>query len=121
MLISDVAQSGLTLRQIGAVGMQMPAQTHLDAVQLLACALASCTWTTLATYGERFDTSADDIEIKVRWALGDGPKRVATMSLDISWPSLLESRLDAATRAARHCTIHATLTHGCEVDAFVDH
>jgi len=120
MVISDVAEFGLTIRQIGTAGMQMPAETHLDAVQLLACALGSCTWTTLSTYGERFDTSADDVEIKVRWAMGDGPKRVASMSLDISWPSLPESRLDAATRAARHCTIHATLSHGCEVDAFVD-
>jgi uncharacterized OsmC-like protein len=120
MVISDIAESGLTIRQVGAAGLQIPDDSHLDAVQLLACALGSCTWATLATYGQRFDRSADDIEIKVRWALGDGPKRVATMSLDISWPSLPESRLDAATRAARHCTIHATLAHGCEVDAFVD-
>lgn len=121
MVISEVGESGLTLRRIGAAGLETPATTHLDAVHLLACALGSCTWTTLATYGERFDTSADDVEIKVRWALGDGPKRVASMSLDITWPSLPESRLDAATRAARHCTIHATLSHSCEVDVFVDH
>ena len=121
MIIDNPSETELTLRQIGRSGLTLPADAHLDAVQLLACALGSCTWTTMATYGERFDTSADDIEIRVRWALGEGPKRVASMSLDIRWPSLPESRLDAATRAAKHCTIHATLSHGCEVDAFVDH
>ncbi len=120
MLIENLAETELTLRQIGQDGLVLPPGAHLDAVQLLACALGSCTWTTMSTYGERFDTSAQDIEIRVRWALGEAPKRVAKMSLDIRWPSLPESRLDAATRAARHCTIHATLSHGCEVDAFVD-
>ena len=119
MQVSNINADAITVTEIGAPG--LVADGELDSVQLLACSIASCTWTTLSTYGMRFDADAADAAITVRWSMADKPKRVGTMSLDVSWPSLPDSRLDAATRAARHCTIHATLAHGVEVDTFVDH
>jgi uncharacterized OsmC-like protein len=121
MRVTATTAESITLTEIGAGGLRIDGDLMLDSVQLLACSIASCTWTTLATYGARFDASAQDMSITVRWSMGDKPKRVATMALDVSWPSLPDSRLDAATRAARHCTIHATLAQGVEVDTFVDH
>ncbi|MEM7404468.1 MAG: OsmC family protein [Pseudomonadota bacterium] len=120
MNIESVEEQALVLSDVGAAGLRVPENVSLDSIQLLAAAVASCTWTTLATYGERFGAGANDIRIAVRWSLADQPKRVARMDLDVTWPSLPASRLDAATRAARYCTLHATLTHGAEVETFVD-
>ena len=118
MKVSLISETEIAVSALNQPGLEGAA---LDSVQLLACAIASCTHVTLATYGERFDTSADDMHIIVKWHLGSGPKRVEAVNLDVHWPSLPESRLDAATRAAKHCTLHATLSHGAEVDTFVDH
>lgn len=121
MKVESADDGHLTLTGFNSPGLAAPEGLVLDSIQLLAAALASCTWTTLATYGERFDADATDISIAVRWSLAQQPKRVGRMDLDVSWPSLPTSRLDAATRAARFCTLHATLTHGAEVETFVDH
>lgn len=111
------SETAISVAAINEPGLEGDA---LDSVQLLACSIASCTYATLATYGQRFDANGDDMRIDVGWKMGTGPKRVESMSLDVHWPSLPESRLDAATRAAKHCTIHASLSHGVDVDTFVD-
>ncbi|MBT6273219.1 MAG: hypothetical protein HOI95_03700 [Chromatiales bacterium] len=97
------------------------AEPFVDSIALLACALAQCTFGVLRTYGERMDLDGHDMVFVVSWVLVPGPKRVGKMSMDVHWPSLPDSRLDAATRAARHCPVHNTLTREMDVDVFVDH
>ncbi len=96
-------------------------EPFVDAIGLLGCALAQCTFGVLRQYGERLGLEGDDLNVVVKWEMTDGPKRVGAMSIDVNWPSLPESRLDAATRAARHCPVHSSFTRGMEVDVFVDH
>ena len=59
--------------------------------------------------------------MRVQMTVDGRPKRVTAITVDVKWPSLPESRLDAATRAARHCTMHATLGDVVEIDVLVDH
>ena len=99
----------------------VPAEPFVDSVGLLACALAQCTFTVLKTYGERLSLDGADVSVVIRWQMATGPKRVGGMSMDVHWPSLPESRLDAATRAAKHCPVHHSLAHEMDVDVFVDH
>jgi uncharacterized OsmC-like protein len=79
---------------------------------LLAGSLALCTWSVLVTWAEEAGLPAEELELAVRWELGGDPVRVAEMALDVAWPGLPPSRVDAARRAAGHCTVHHTLEHG---------
>ena len=109
-----------TLEVTGLDESGVPAEPRVNAVQLLGLALAQCTYTVLATYGERLNVSASGIRIALKMTPQEAPKRISAISMDVRWPDLPESRLDAATRAARHCTVHATLSPGVEVDVLVD-
>ena len=92
---------------------------HFGSMQMFASSIAMCTFSVLASYGRRFDAESDDITIGLTWAYAERPYRMEVLAMDISWPQLPESRLDAATRAARHCTLHNTLQHGLEVETMV--
>jgi uncharacterized OsmC-like protein len=97
-------------------------ELHFGSIQMFITSLAQCTFSVLASYGERFGTSADDITIRMQWTYAERPRRrIAAISMQVHWPSLPESRLDAATRAARYCTLHNTLQEGLEAETLVTH
>lgn len=89
---------------------------HYSALQMFATSLGLCTASVVETYGERFDTSADDLSIRLAWSYAEEPYRVDDIEMTIDWPSLPESRQEAVRRAAEKCTIHNTLHDPPEVD-----
>ena len=86
-----------------------PEQSY-SAFHMLASSLAYCTWSVLASWASHANISPDDLAIEVRWTFADQPHRVGTMELTLEWPSLPESRREAAKRAVKLCTVHATLS-----------
>ncbi len=96
-------------------------ELHFGSMQMFVTSVAMCTFSVLASYGQRFGTSADDITMTLKWAYAERPYRIAEIDLQVRWPRLPASRLDAATRAAHHCTLHNTLREGSEVATLVEH
>lgn len=88
---------------------------HFSALPMFAASLGLCTASVVETYAERFDVTADDLEIRIDWEYAEAPYRVADIDMGITWPSLPESRRAAVERAAESCTIHNTLEHPPEV------
>ena len=86
------------------------AETEYSPFHMLGSALASCTFTVLASWAGHAKIPIDDLVIDVRWTFAEKPHRVDTIALDFRWPSLPANRLAAAQRAAELCTIHATLS-----------
>lgn len=96
-------------------------QLQFGSMQLFMTSIGMCTFSVLASYGERLNTSAEEITIVMKWAYAERPYRIADIDMRIHWPQLPESRLDAATRAAHQCTLHNTLRHELEITALVEH
>ncbi len=92
---------------------------HFGALQMFATSLASCTYAVLASYGERIDVGADGLSMRITWRYVEKPFRVGEINMDIRWPGLPESRLDAAQRAAAMCTLHNTLKDCVEIETQV--
>ena len=78
---------------------------------MLASGLAFCTYSILASWAETAKLSADDCAIEVRWTFAEQPHRIGSTTLTLDWPSLPESRTNAARRVAEMCPIHQTLHH----------
>ena len=79
---------------------------------MLGSSLAYCTFSVMYSWATHTKQSADDLVIDVSWKFAENePKRVATLALSYTWPSLPEKKREAARRVAELCTVHATLTH----------
>lgn len=85
------------------------------ALQIFATSMALCTFSALAAYAEIIAAPMDNIAMRVRWDYTDRPLRIANIGMEITWPDVPESRIEAAVRAAAHCTLHNTLSHPPEV------
>lgn len=95
-------------------------EQHFSATAMFATSLAMCTFAVLAAYGERAGAGVENLTMRLRWRYGEKPHRIEHVSMDVRWPELPESRLDAAMRAAATCTLHRTLEHSVEVDTMID-
>lgn len=89
---------------------------HFSALQMFATSLGLCTASVLATYGDRFDASIDDLSMRIEWSYIEDPYRIESIDMAIEWPSLPDSRVEAARHAAETCTIHNTLHDPPEVE-----
>ena len=79
---------------------------------MLGSSLAYCTFSVMYSWATHTKQSADDLVIDVSWKFAENePKRVATLALSYTWPSLPGKKREAARRVAELCTVHATLTH----------
>ena len=79
---------------------------------MLGSSLAYCTFSVMYSWATHTKQGADDLVIDVSWKFSeDEPRRVASMELGFTWPSLPEKKRDAARRVAELCTVHATLIH----------
>jgi uncharacterized OsmC-like protein len=87
------------------------ADTGVSPFHLLGGSLATCTFSVLEAWGTRAGFALDDLVLEVSWTFAEKPHRVDALALDISWPSLPASRMEAAKRAAALCTVHVTLEH----------
>lgn len=90
--------------------------SSLSPFHLLAASLAMCTYSVLDGYAHQAGLPLDGLAIHVSWELGGDPYRVTRTEMTLEWPGLPPSRREAARRVASHCTIHATLEHGGEVE-----
>mgnify|MGYP006290585083 CR=1 FL=1 len=117
-------ESDLTLSRFEEPGFEVETEgevhAHYSALQMFATSLGLCTASVLLTYGERVDAEPDDLTVRVAWTYTEDPYRVDEIEMDIDWPSLPESRLEAARRAAETCTIHNTLHHPPDVETRVN-
>jgi uncharacterized OsmC-like protein len=77
---------------------------------MLASSLAVCTHSVLHSWASHAKLPADDLAVEVRWTFAERPHRVGSMDVTLEWPGLPESRREAARRAAKLCTVHATLS-----------
>jgi uncharacterized OsmC-like protein len=77
---------------------------------MLGGSIAVCTHSILHSWASHAKLGADDLAIEVRWAFAEHPHRVGTIDVTLDWPSLPETRREAAKRAAKLCPIHATLS-----------
>ena len=124
MRIHIRSETEVDLSQLHEAGFEVSSEESapaFGAMQMFAAAVAMCTHAVLASYGQRCGAPADGIRIRVRWRYAERPKRIESLDMDVRWPQLPDSRLDAATRAAHQCTLHNTLGHGVEVSTLVDH
>jgi uncharacterized OsmC-like protein len=91
------------------------AETSYSPFHMLASSLATCTLSVLHAWATNAKLPADDLAIEVGWSFVEEPHRVGSMSLDIDWPGLPESRRAAAQRVADLCTVKVTLKHPPEL------
>jgi uncharacterized OsmC-like protein len=91
------------------------AEMSYSPFHMLASSLATCTLSVLHAWATNAKLPADDLAVEVGWSFVEEPHRVGSMSLDIDWPSLPETRRAAAQRVADLCTVKVTLKHPPEV------
>jgi uncharacterized OsmC-like protein len=87
------------------------AERSYSPFHMLGSSLALCTHSLLYSWATHAKLGADDLAIEVRWTFAEKPHRVGSVDITLDWPSLPESRREAAKRAAALCPIHATLSH----------
>ena len=108
------SDTSLTLRNFHqpdfAVDTEDP-QAHFSALPMFAASLGLCTFSVIAEYASRFDAPTEDIEVDLDWDYVEDPYRIGSIDMEIRWPQVPESRLEAVERAAKRCTIHNTLHH----------
>ncbi len=123
MKIQLHSDTELSLSQLTADAIEIAADNpllHYGAMQMFIGALGWCTAKVLMSYGERIQADTADLSLRLKWGYAEKPYRIGHVDMQIRWPALPESRLDAATRAAALCTLHNTLKEGLEVDTVVE-
>jgi uncharacterized OsmC-like protein len=81
-------------------------------LQMFAASLALCSASVLSEYARGpLATDTRGLRLKVTWAYGQRPHRVASIHVDVIWPELADDRRGAVKRAIESCTIHRTLEH----------
>ncbi|WP_303906174.1 OsmC family protein [Thiohalomonas denitrificans] len=111
--LSELYQAGFD------VDMQDP-EAQFSALQLFATSLGLCTFSVLAAYGAHLAVDPAGIRIRLRWQYSEHPMRVSDIDMGIIWPDLPADRLEAAERAAEHCTLHHTLAQPPAIRTRVD-
>jgi uncharacterized OsmC-like protein len=86
---------------------------------MLGSSLATCEYSLLASWATHAKISSDDLAIEVSWTFANDPHRVADMRIKLVWPSLPETRRQAAMRAVELCPIHRTLRQSPTIDVEV--
>lgn len=108
------SETSLSLRDFQETGFNVqPGEPGLgfSAPEMLAVSLGLCTASVLIHYAEQIDVDTHDLAVILNWEYSDGPSRISRLEMDVRWPSLPESRLQAVMRAAEQCTVHNTLQH----------
>jgi uncharacterized OsmC-like protein len=104
------------LEIVGADTPELTLEPGLGAVELLGASLAVCTACALETHARNvLKLPVTGLVVRVAWSESERPSRVSGFRLDVSWPELPESRLDAVKRVVRSCTVHRTLEQSPEI------
>lgn len=91
------------------------AEMQYSPFHMLASAVATCTFSVLASWASHADLPVTDLVVEVGWSFVENPHRVGRMEVELVWPSLPEGRRAAAQRAAALCTVSRTLEHPPEM------
>jgi hypothetical protein len=119
-LHTDTQISVTRLHEAGFEIESLDPEVHAGAIHLCVTSLAWCTYSVLASYGQRIEAGTDDMTVRLNWKYAERPHRIGHIDMTIHWPQVPESRLDAAMRAAAMCTLHNTLQHGAEIDTMIE-
>lgn len=116
MRIEMHGESDLTLSNLREPDFQIVQGEHAySAMQMFGTSLALCSLSVLAAYAEQLGVGIEKLSCRIRWDYVEDPFRIGEIDMEITWPELPPSRLEAARRAAEKCTIHNTLHHPPEV------
>ncbi len=106
------AEEDLEFRQFDVPGLDIEPEhpeLHYSALQMFATSLALCTYSMLASYGEIIGTNVEGMSMRICWSYAEKPFRIGHIDMDVHWPALPSSRVQAARLAAGHCTLHHML------------
>lgn len=78
---------------------------------MMASGLALCTYSVLHSWATHANLDSARLAIDVAWEYADKPHRVGSYAMTLRWPDLPVARHQVALRAAKLCTVHATLEH----------
>ncbi|MGW7445701.1 OsmC family protein [Kitasatospora sp. NPDC054795] len=85
-------------------------------VELCAAALASCTAHYAGSYLDRHNLSRDGLRVTADYTMAqDRPARIASVSIEVTAPSLPPERAAGLLAVVGHCTVKNTLNHPPEV------
>jgi uncharacterized OsmC-like protein len=87
------------------------AEQQYSPFHMMASGLAVCTYSVLHSWATNAKLDADALAIDVAWEFAEKPHRVGSYAVTLRWPGLPEARRQVALRAAKLCTVHATLEH----------
>lgn len=83
---------------------------------LAAAALGTCMMTIMGIYARRHDIDLAGSKVRVEKHMGDNPRRIARLNLDITLPSKTpEQHRTALEAAARACPVHRSLSPQIEI------
>ena len=123
MIIHQYSDTDIAISRLHEAGFDIQAEdpaAHFGGVCLLVTSLAWCTYSVLASYAQRIDVPVEDMTMRLKWRLAQKPTRIAAIDMQVRWPQLPESRLDAAMRAAALCTVHNTLKDSVEIETLIE-
>ncbi len=116
MKITIHGESDLTLSNLHEPELDIDeSEHHFSAMEMFASSLALCTMSVMAAYAERLEVGIENLTCRMRWTYAEDPYRVSQIDMELVWPEVPESRLEAVKRAAKQCTIHNTLHHPPEI------
>ena len=122
MHIQQTAETAINMSSLSEEGFSVAQDSdayYFGAMPMFVASLGRCTFAVMADYSMRLDISADDVSIQLNWEYARSPTRISKINMEISWPSLPESRIKAVQRAAGLCTIHNTIHHCVDVSTRV--
>ncbi len=112
-------QFEITVRGHQVVVDQPPALGGSDTgptpTELFVASLTSCVAFYARRYLARHEIQAHGLEVVAHYAMGQRPARVASVTLELTVPSLPEERRRGLLAQASHCTVHNTLTDAVDV------
>ncbi|MFN7134212.1 MAG: OsmC family protein [Myxococcales bacterium] len=107
------SEEALTLGAFDSPGLEVEAapgaHAHYSAFQMFTVGIGLCTASVLSAYGAQIGVPTDQLTVRIAWTLGEKPRRIGTLDMQINWPGLPDSRLRAAELAAAQCPLHRTL------------
>lgn len=95
------------------------AEMYYSPFHMLASGLATCIFSTVASWAEHAKIPTEGLAVEVGWTFAEQPHRVGSYELHLEWPGLPPERRNAALRAASLCPVHRTLEMPTEVHTHI--
>ncbi|MBC7788921.1 MAG: OsmC family protein [Anaerolineae bacterium] len=76
---------------------------------MLASGIGSCMFSVLQSWATNAKIPTDHLAMEIGWRSAKNANRTGSFDVRLMWPSLPESRRDAAARAVKACAVHSAL------------